>query len=142
MINLGSLRGCHRLHEFVRTQGYTIIVSDGVMSSENDIAVQSIIDAYDPLPEAKADAIKRITLEASKRVAAIYPFINAEKEEALGLYNFTTDIYLAIKPQAREALSGRLLDFKNIYDAAVAQINIVNAMTDWQAVDSYDSIGW
>ena len=76
-------------------------------------------------------------------MSVIYPFINPEKEEAIGLYNFTLDIYNLIKPEARNALSGNLLAFKNIHDTALAKNSAIDAMTDWQAIDALDvSQGW
>lgn len=93
----------------------------------------------------KAQTKQRIVIEASKRVAAIYPFINPEKEEAIGLYEFAIDLYTATIPSAREALTGRLLQFKNIYDKAQAAIAVVNASTDWKFSRDYDAVtdpGW
>lgn len=130
----------HRLHEYILSRGYRLIDKGDAWYSSNDVAVQSIIDDYDELAEAKKDARKRVTLEASKLVAIIYPFINPEKGEAIGLYHFTTDLYLSIKPASRNNLSGRLLDFENIYNAAQVAISDINIMTDWQVIDAYDSV--
>lgn len=132
-----------RLHRAIRNAGYSLSQVDGVWISSDDTAVQAIIDSYDALPEAKADARQRVVLEASRLVAEIYPFINPEKEEAIGLYNFTTDMYLTTVAQARQPLSGRLLDFRDIYDTAQAKISEVNALATWQQCDAYDAtIGW
>ena len=135
----------HRLHKIINAAGHLLSEVDGVWESSDNTAVQAIIDSYDPLPEAKTDAKARIIKEASKRVSAIYPFINPDKEEAIGLYEFTTDLYLSTKANAREPLTGRLLQFKMIHDTAQAAITVVNSMTDWQVVDAYDAAtapGW
>jgi len=132
-----------RFHDFIKESGHSLIQKDGEWISSDDVAVQALIDNYDPLSEAKTDAKQRVTLHASQLVADIYPFINPEKEEAVGLYHFTTDLYLSIKSASRNALSGRLLEFKGIYDTAQVKIAEVNAMTDWQLVDAYDAtVGW
>ena len=137
------------LHNAVNEAGYYLIAntndqafdSDGNQSPEIDTAVQLIIDSYDPLPEAKAEAISRVKITASLKAAEIYPFIDGETDQAVGLYQFASDLYLSTIPAARENLSGGLLAFKNVHDAAVSAISDINAMTDWQLVNAYDAVG-
>ena len=128
------------LHAEIENSGYRLWQLDDVFYSDNDEAVQLIIDNYDPLPKSKIDTKSRVKQEASKRVAVIYPFIDPTSEHAIGLYDFTTDIYLSIKAASRNALSGRLLEFKNIYDAAQSAISDIDSMIDWQAIDDYDAV--
>lgn len=124
----------------VATGDGTLFIHKGTATDDE---INTFISNYDPLPEAKADARSRVTVQASKLVADIYPFVNPDKGEAIGLYHFTTDLYLSIKAASRNALSGRLLDFKGIYDTAQAKIAEVNVLADWQEVDAYDAtIGW
>ena len=105
--------------------------------------VQALADAYDELPPAKTEAKDRVKLHASGLVAALYPFINPDKNEAIGLYNFTVDMYMTTVPAARQPLSGNLLTFKGIHDTAVAKIAEVDLLTDWASCDAYDAtIGW
>jgi len=131
------------LHQAITDAGHKMTNRNGIWVSKNEAAVQAIIDAYDPLPEAKARARKLVLKEASKRVAAIYPFINPEKDEAIGLYNFTLDMYKLIKPASRNALTGNLLAFKGIYDTAKQKNAGINAMTDWKLIDALDvTQGW
>ena len=131
----------YRLHRLIIDSGYKMQQIDGVWLSSDDPAVQAIIDNFDPLPEAKAKAKERIGIEASKRVAIVYPLINPTKNEAVGLVNLVTDIL--VQANAAAGLSGDLLTVKNISNTVKVKIAEVNAETDWQLVDAYDaSTGW
>lgn len=138
-------KGRH-LHEALADNGTPIAQRDGVWASDNEAdhdAINAFILSYDPLPESKTDAVSRVTLEASRLSSAIYPFIDGEREQALGLYNFASDLYLSTVAGSREVLSGRLLQFKTIYDTAQVKIVEINAMTDWALVDAHDAtVGW
>ena len=127
----------HRLHRAIRAAGYKLANRDGVWISSNDVAVQAIIDAYDTLSEAKAEAKQRIKLHAATLVHAIYPFVDAEKADVIGFYNYTIDMW------GGGSLPSRLQELKAVRDTAVVKIAEVNALTGWQAVDAYDAtIGW
>jgi len=133
------------INEEIARQGYKKFSRDGVWWADDEVAVQAIIDNFDHVAYAKPLTKTRIIKEASKRVAEIYPFINPEKEEAIGLYEFAIDLYLSTIPAAREVLSGRLLQFKNIHDKAQAAIAVIEASTDWQFILDYDAVtgpGW
>lgn len=111
----------------------------------DEVVIQSIIDNFDHVAYAKPLTRRRIVKEASRRSAAIYPFIDPESEQAIGLYEFATDLYLSTISAARAPLSGRLLQFKNIHDKAVAAIAVINSSTDWQSILDYDVVngpGW
>jgi len=128
------------LHKAVETAGYNLICKDGVWESDNDSVVQGIIDSFDPLPEAKKEAANKVKKVAASKIASLYPFIDPDGAEAIGLYNFAEDLYLSISEAARNPLSGRLLELKNIYDAAVAAISDINTATDWKELERYDAI--
>ena len=138
------------LNDHIKNQGQgfsLIVMADGVHGEPegNDVAIQAIVDAYDPLPDEKTQAIERVLLEASQRAATIYTFIDPTRDQAVGLYQFASDLYLSIVPAGREALSGRLLQFKDVHDKAQAAIAQVNWMTDFLLVRAYDAIndpGW
>ena len=131
----------HRLHLAIGEAGHSLSQIDGVWISSDDVAVQAIIDAFDALPEAQADARERVKIEATKRTAELYPFINPEKDEALGLYQFTADLLTHLN--ATSGLTGNLLAFQTIRNTAQTKIAEINALTDWQQADSYDAtIGW
>jgi hypothetical protein len=133
------------LHEEISNQGHSLIESDGIWISSNDIAVQAIIDSFDPLPIAKDTKRKELKVEAATRANSIYSFITPGNEDidasdAQSFYDFAEDLYLSISPGSREALSGRLLQFKNLRDAAAAAVVSINALTDWQVVMAYDVV--
>lgn len=133
------------LHESLIAAGVSLEDKNGTWVSNNEALAQSIIDSYDPLPYERTQTKSRIIKEASKRVAEIYPFINPEKEEAIGLYEFAIDLYQATIAAAREPLSGRLLQFKVIHDKAQAAIAVINASNDWEFILAYDAVndpGW
>ena len=126
------------LHKEIVSQGYHIINQDGVWQSSDDVAVQAIIDAYDPLPFAKNEAIARIKKHAAILVNAIYPHIDPNSSDVIGFYNYTVDMYSGSFP-----LTGRLLELKTVRDSAVTKIAEVNALVDWQSCDTYDATsGW
>jgi hypothetical protein len=130
-----------RLHREVSEQGHSLSKLDGEWVSSDDVEVQAIIDSYDALAEAQADARARVAIEASKRVAAIYPFINPEKEEALGLYQFTADLLTHLNATA--GLTGNLATFQAIRSTAQAKIAEINALTTWEECDDYnETTGW
>ena len=142
-MSVNYIEKTYRLHKQISEQGFALKKVDNVWTSSDDVAVQSIIDSYDPLPEAKADARQRVKLEESKRVNQLFSFIDPEKDEAIDFVNFVIDIYNLIVPQARAALPQSFVDLQAIRTTALAKIAEVNALTDWQLADSYDaSIGW
>jgi len=51
----------------IRAAGYVIAIMDGVAMCDNPIAVQEIIDNFDPLPAAQADKWEEIKAERDKR---------------------------------------------------------------------------
>ena len=128
------------LHEEVSRQGYIISQHGSVWVTSNDVAVQAIIDAFNPLPYAKADAKALLKAEAATRASDIYSFLGDNVETAVDFYTFASDIYLSILPAARGTLQPNLVAFKNIHDAAVDAIAVINAMTDWQLVMAYDVV--
>jgi hypothetical protein len=139
------------LHDLVIAAGYSLnhnntqaFDSGGNQSSAIDIAVQAIMDAYDPLPLAKTEAINRVNLHATSLIASIYGFLDINNPaEAKGLVDFMTDLYTSTIPAAREVLSGNMLTIKNTNDTRIVKIAEVNVMTNWQLVDAYDAtVGW
>lgn len=128
------------LLEVIRSDGHWVESNDGVWSSSDDTAVQLIIDSYDPLPHSKDKAIERIEREATKRASLIYAFIGSAVSNAISQYNMASDLYLSTITESRNPLTGRLLAFKGVHDAAMAAISDINAMTDWQLINAYDAV--
>ena len=134
----------YRQHEYIREQGHWISSADGVWTSDDDVVVQPLMDAYNPLPDAKYDAIQRVNLHATGLIADVYGFLDiTQPQEAKGLVDFMTDLYSSIVPAAREPLSGGMLECKNINDTRQVKVLEVNALTTWQDCDAYDAtVGW
>ncbi|RLD02261.1 MAG: hypothetical protein DRI65_15045 [Chloroflexota bacterium] len=134
----------YRQHGHIESQGHWLVQQDGVWTSDDDAVVQPLMDAYDPLPDAKYDAIQRVNLHATGLIADVYGFINEDNpQEAKGLVDFITDIYGLIVPAAREDITGRLLETKTVNDNRQAKVIEVNALTTWQECDAYDAtVGW
>lgn len=61
------------LHAAIVAAGHVLVQRNGVWESDDDAAVQAIVDAYDPLPGAKAEKLAAIRAEAQERIFALYP---------------------------------------------------------------------
>ena len=128
------------MHEAIADAGYSLAQVDGVWVSSDDVAVQSIIDSFDPLPYAKAEKIVAIKTEAAKRGKDIYSFLSANPEHAIDFYQFGSDIIDVIAPGSRQGLPANIANFKAIRDVAAAAIATINDMTDWTAVMTYNVV--
>jgi len=133
------------MHDEIARQGHWIRQRGSVFESNDDIAVQAIIDSFDPLPYAKVDKIAELKREAANRANSIYGFLSGEDEETepsdVGAFmNFAIDNYNNIKSNARNPLSGRLLEFKNLRDAMAAAISEINALTTLAEIEAYDVV--
>lgn len=69
MINLNDKYGY--VTEEINRQGYQLIKIDNKWHSTDDSAVQAIIDSYDPVPDARAEAILRINEQSQTYMQAI-----------------------------------------------------------------------
>lgn len=135
-------KGPH-LIEAITAAGHWLKNRDHVYISSDDVAVQAIIDAFDPLPDAKLDKIAELKREAAKRANSIYGFMSGEDEETepsdVGAYvDLMIDLYTSIKANSREPLSGRLLEMSNLRTALNDATAAINALNDWEAVMAYD----
>ena len=125
------------MHDYIVDQGHFLQQHDGVWVSDDDAAVQAIIDAFDPLPYAKEARRLDLLTEAGRRAAEVYAFIG-EVTDAAAFYDFAEDLVLTIKPAARDPLPARLAAFQAIRDTVTATLAQLNAATDWQAIMAYD----
>lgn len=106
----------------------------------NEAAIQSIIDTFDPLPDAKLDKIEELKAEAAKRCAEIYPHFGTNPTDVASHMQQMIDQYALILPAAQVALSGNPLAIKNIRDVYQSTVTQINAQTDWLAVMAYDVV--
>lgn len=65
MINYVEKGGA--MHVAIGAAGHWLAQVDGVWKSSNDVAVQAIIDAFDPLPEARERVWEAIKVERDRR---------------------------------------------------------------------------
>ena len=113
-----------RLHEAILAAGYRLWQENGIWKSTNDVAVQAIIDAYDPLPDIKADAIAAIKADGLARINAIYPAI-----DSFDWISFFADFWQSIASAAHAPVAN-LTTVINIYTAGKTAVGQVNAATD------------
>ena len=147
------------LHQAITVAGHVLVEHNRVWQSDDDAAVQTIIDNFDPLPYARADALARIKQAAADKYAqyatqapgkdAVYA---AKQTEAEAHYNAgANDGPVGPYLQARMTRTGETANaisaewrakaaawtalaaaIDAAQDHATAQIN---AATDWTAID-------
>lgn len=118
------------LHDAIRKAGHWLREENGVWKSSNDAAVQAIIDAFDPLPDYKAERIAAIKADGLARIQAVFPAINSFDELAL-----IRELFLSILPAARAPTANwqRMID---IYTAGRNAVIAVNSATTKALVDA------
>lgn len=140
------------LHKAISNAGYTIYKLDGSWVSSDDTAVQAIIDRYDPLPEAKAEALQRVKeASATKRLEFVTQAAGKDAEytfKAREATQFEIDGSVGVFMQARMSLTGdtaqSVADLWNANALAWKQVGAaiagledkankdIGAETDWQ----------
>jgi hypothetical protein len=131
------------MHRYIAEQGHWLKARDGVHISDDDVAVQAIIDAFDPLPYAIEDKRKELKKEVALRTVAIYGFMDFDGDQddptdAIAFYDFASDIYNSIIPAAQDILAPRLQSFKDVVDIGKLTNIQLNAQSDWEVVMTYD----
>lgn len=151
------------LHTAITTAGHNLIQRDGVWVSDNDQAVQTIIDTFEPLPFARSDALARVKQAAADKYAqyasaapgkdAVYA---TKQAEAVAHYNGgANDGPVGVYMQARINLTGETAtaisaEWRakstawNTLAAAIDAIqdhysSQINAASDWTTVDAIAS---
>lgn len=118
------------LHAAIGAAGHRLWQENGVWKSTNDTAVQAIIDAFDPLPNYKADRIAAIKADGLARIQAVFPAINSFDELVL-----IRELFLSVLPAARSPTANwqRMID---IYTAGRNAVIAVNSATTKAQVDA------
>lgn len=127
------------LHKAITDAGQWLYRLDGNWVSSDDVAVQAIIDTFDPLPDAKAAAIKEIGQYASDLIDKNVNHIKAKRIQA-------DATYASSKKSNGKPLSTAEVAMLNRFDAAMvyqqsifAQYDIeearIIAETNWQSMD-------
>lgn len=81
------------LHFAIAAAGHWLEQRDGVWVSDDDVAVQAIIDTYDPLPSAKNAKLAEIRAEAKSRILSVYPEF-MQSNAALGILPEATTLQM------------------------------------------------
>lgn len=122
-------KGYH-LHELIRAAGHSLAQVQGVWTSDNDVAVQAIIDGYDPLPQYKADAISGIKAAALSKMQTLFPAI-----VDVNMVMLIAELWKSIAAVARSPTTN-WSSLVSVYTTAVTGISNVNAATTTAGVDS------
>ncbi|MEE8207797.1 MAG: hypothetical protein V3T88_02390 [Nitrosomonadaceae bacterium] len=125
--------------------GFELHYHDGAWITDDPVGVQAFIDAYDAVPEAKAEKVDDLMNEAARRAGVIYEFIEAingrsTPSNAKAFYNFALDLYMSVLPAARGTLEPRLQSLKGVRDTVVSSIATVNGFTLLSEVVGYDEV--
>lgn len=123
----------------IEAQGYSISVLDGVFISSDDDAVQLIIDNYDPLPTAQAEAIKEIAKHASDLIDSKIDPLKAKRIQSDAI-SATTKKAKGNTLNAADNAKLDNLELAMAYpDKIFAQYDIeeaaIIAVTDWTLID-------
>lgn len=146
------------LHNFISSSGHKLTDRDGVWISSDDIAVQDIIDAYDPLPLAVVEAKARLVEQADKEAEYQlnkYPkivretFTELERQALLFISNNSASVpmidEIATKRGKTKAFisnkvklrAENIRAFANEINARIQYKNdLIDASTDWKVVDA------
>jgi hypothetical protein len=129
---------------YLEEQGYAISEDSGVFTGTDilgntspaiETAVQNIIDTYDPVPSAKIEKLEELGEEAGKRLSTLYGFMDHPDYA-----QYLLDVYGLLKANARNNISGNLqLVIDTVAEYSTVS-SIINGMTDWQTVRSYDVV--
>ena len=122
-------KGAH-LHTLVQDSGHFVKQVDGVWVSDDDVAVQAIIDAYNQLPDYKKDARQIVKDTALGKIQTLFPALSD-----IDTVNLVAELWLSVKAQAKDATPD-LQVVIDIYTTAKSGIQSVNAAIDVAGVDA------
>ena len=121
----------------IRAAGHELRSLDGIFSSDDDAAVQAIIDAYDPLPDYKVDAVARVKATALAKMQVLFPALTD-----IDTVNLVAELWLSIAAAARLPTLNMQAVIA-IYGAAKNGIVAVNGAASAVAVDAaVAAINW
>jgi hypothetical protein len=129
------------LHEEIGRQGYILAQTDGIWISNDDVAVQLIIDSFDPLPAAKKE--KRQEGKAQALVLANAVYDGAANEDVVfadaAHLRLVIDIDASYRPVAG-GIRPRLAQIIAIWDAFKLIKTEINQLTDLASIQAYDVV--
>ena len=120
------------LHEAIGDAGYRLQQINGVWVSDNDIAVQLIIDAYNHLPDVKINKLDELKAEGLVRIQLIFPAIGN-----WDVLDLEYERWLSIVPAARQP-PPNYQSMIDIYQTGRNAAQIINARSDVANVQAYN----
>lgn len=150
------------LHAAISAAGHRLVQADGEWVSSDDAAVQAIIDAYDPLPEARARKWLQVQAERDRRKHAGFLVAGNRfhsdpdsRIQQLGLVIMGANLpaiqwktlgggFVTMTPALAIGIFQKTAQADTlIFAAAEAHRSSINSLMNYQEVDSYDfSGGW
>jgi hypothetical protein len=118
------------LQKAITDAGHWLVRIDDVWTSDDDVAVQAIIDGYNPLPAYKQRKIDAIKQDGLNEIAKVFPALNSYAMVQLEAERWQSLVNAAKSP------TPNFTKLINIYVAAVAAIANVNAAIDLVSVDA------
>lgn len=151
------------LHAAIRAAGHWLREENGTWVSSNDEAVQAIIDAYDPLPEARRAKWLEVQAERDRRKGAgvsaggyVFHSDPDSRIQQLGLVMMGASMPVGLMWKtiggqlapmtptlAMQLFQATAASDQAIFAAGEVHRNAIDALTDLDAVTGYDfSGGW
>jgi len=145
------------LHDLIAKAGHSLSQIDGVWVASDDVAVQSIIDSYDPLSYEKEVAISKIYESVKSRIdqhsagysaaeIATFPALQSEIIEfnVSGLVGASMQDVIDRGRLTVQQLSDMLTPKITLQKALIAQrdveVSLIQAETDWTLIDTASAI--
>lgn len=118
------------LHEAIRKAGHWLRDENGMWVSDNDAAVQALIDSYDPIPAARMARIATIKADGLQRMNHLFPALTSLDE-----VSFYAEFWTSIASAAR-APTVNFTKIIAIYTAAKNAVIAVNGATTQVLIDA------
>lgn len=127
------------LHRAVAAAGHFLECRDGVWRSSNDVAVQAIIDSYDPLPNLKAAKVAAVKAEGLRRIQTVFGAI-----KDFDILELEAERWQSLRSTAKQT-TPKYQSAIDIYTAGRNAVTTVNGFTTAAQVNAYDPVtgpGW
>ena len=120
------------MHEALANAGLQLVAINNVfMTSSDPVAVQAFIDAYDPLPDVKAEQIARFKAEGLTRCQAIYAAITDADQ-----LDYLTDLWNSVRPAGKLLAPNleKVIAIQAAMALAIAAVDVALSMPQAKAV--------
>lgn len=128
MITWKNLPG---LDEAIAAAGHRVYWENNKLVVSDELAVQAIIDTYDPLPYVKREKKRKIAEDAFERVRMLFPALASYDQLELEV-----ERWLSIAAAARNPTPAykKLIDTVQAARFAFAAVNVATTATEVEAV--------